>query len=200
MAIVTTRPTLCIALLLIALLTSVQTGCLTEMAIKRWRTAPLESARLEVIEARGDSVRLRWKASYRGAPARSGKLQLNPNLPSCDDVRVLIRDRDDLLTPPRQREGEPAPHWAPPKESSPFGDCDVVVVVARTSQDVALSATSAMETLAETEIEAPHNHLWLAVIPMAVVGDAAAVVAVIPLVLLNGLGQSDTATTWTWTP
>ena len=38
----------------------------------------------------------------------------------------------------------------------------------------------------DTEIKAPHNHLWLAVIPMAAVGDAAVVVALLPL-LAGGL-------------
>jgi hypothetical protein len=185
--------------LLVAHLVVSQTGCFTKMTLDRWQTAPLRSASLEVIEAHGDLVRLKWKATYRGAPTRSGKLELDPELPECEDVRVLIRDGNDVLNPTRETQTSPRTHSAPSKEMPP-GACDVIIVVARATEDVALSASNASRRLGATAIKAPHNHVWLAIIPMAAVGDAAIVVALIPLVVFIGMAGSDHPTTWTWTP
>ena len=182
--------------LLMAVAMALQPGCLTQTTLDKWKEMPLESARLEVVSAANDRVVLAWQTTYRGNRVRSGELELDPHLPDCDEVTVVVRDlgaNARLL----------ATHGATdePVDPSPRpGSCAIVVLVTLRDQDVALEASTSDRRLGRAEIEAPHNHVWLAVVPLAATADAALVVAGISLAALLLVAESYAQTSWTWTP
>ena len=151
---------------LMLLATAFQMGCLTQSTLDKWHETPLESARLEVVSATNDRVVLGWEATYRGSRERSGELELDPHLPECDEVRVFIDAESDgrLSTNRGELGGDVGPEVIP-------GPCDVAIVVRRLPGELWLQATNPDDLLAYAHVEAPRNHVWLAVVPLAATAD-----------------------------
>ena len=188
-----------LTLVVVLAMVIVETGCLTQLTRKtldKWEEMPLESARVEVVSAASDRVVLRWETTYQGDRARSGEIEIDPHLTDCGAiVRIIMRDAGEgaRLAPQHVVDADG-------QRTGPLGPCDVVIFVTRLDQEVALEAANSERTLGHAQIEAPRNHVWLALVPLAAAADAAVVVSVIPLAALYGLGQSEAATTWSWSP
>ena len=117
-------------------------------------------------------------------------------MPDCDEVTVVVRDlgANARLLATQGATDEPVDPSPRP------GSCAIVVLVTLRDQDVALEASTSDRRLGRAKIGAPHNHVWLAVVPLAATADAAIVVAGISLVAIVLVAASYTQTSWTWTP
>ena len=168
---------------LAAALTVLLPGCLTPKAVDRWENSRLQKVELTVQEAQPDYVRLLWEAHYELGIRREQQIAFDPGLDDCDAVRVLIDDPTGVVG------------WGAAARKHPR-PCEVIVRVTTRSQGVVLKARSEDRSFGPREIDAPHNHLWLAAIPAAAVADATATVvffAVIGIAQMDGYRK-------TWTP
>jgi hypothetical protein len=161
---------------------------------------PLDLARKANEEKRRWSIRSLRSPYSRPSPwgpSLLGLWAVDPHLPGCEEVAVDIR-----------RLGEysrlPTDPWAEDDDqgSSPgLGPCAMMVLIAPRHQDVALEASTADRRLGRAQIEAPHNHIWLAVVPLAATADLALFIATLPIgVTTSTVGGETTYYTWTWTP
>ena len=193
-----------VAIVLLCLL--LQVGCLTERVLDKYRAGrPLKAARLEVVEASPSSIRLSWEISYEGSRVRSGVMSFDPLLPDCEQVDVFLRDSRDVLQVEPGKPHTVNPAVSPLPVPRPLGRCDVVIFARiMSSADLALYASSTTQDLGEAAVQGPRNSWWLAAVPATALADttvgAVRVIGFLGAMVAISIAQSDTPTTWTWTP
>jgi hypothetical protein len=158
-------------------------GVLNQKTLEEWGARPLESSRVEVVSAGKDRVVLGWETTSGGGK-RSGELEFDPHMPDCEDVQVfinfgsggrqgaLVGAAGDIIFGNDGRQGAlvGAAGDIPPRV--PLGPCHVDILVQRLPGELLLKkANTPGRPPAYAHIKTPRNHLWLAVVPLAVTAD-----------------------------
>ncbi len=163
-------------------------GCLTKWVYDKYDHAPIESAWIRVERASPDTIRMRIGTRYRGVVDKKTKVRLDPELDSCESVKVRTRTtegvrvlepgvRYDLSLRTVLDSGDGA---YPDLGGVPGEDCTVSILFSTYAEDLSLAAENIEGRLARATIDSPPNVVMLAVaMPATVVADLTALSLVI---------------------